>query len=142
MKNLKILIALISLLLISVAVFFAIQWRQGQVLESVLGDAISQSETINVQELVGFEWDKMFVFGPYTSESIIDETLQFKYGKSGALQDGYITVLFTRNNKVIRHAVISQYSGGNYFLKRHVQAESFSPSEAVFIKSGDEFIAR
>jgi hypothetical protein len=141
MKKLQILIALISLLLISVAVFFVIQWRQDQVLESVLRDAISQSETINVQELVAFEWDKMLVFGQYTSESTIDDTLQFEYGKNGALQDGYITVLFTRNGKVIRHAVISQYSGGNYFLK-DVQAESFSPSEAVFIKSGDEFIAR
>lgn len=139
MKKLQILIALISLLLIGVAVFFAIQWRQDQVLESVLSDAISQSETINVQELVGFEWDKMFVFGSYTPESTINETLQFEYGKRGALQDGRITVLFTRNGKVIRHAVISQYSGGSSFLK-DVQAELFSPSEAVFIKAGDEFI--
>lgn len=141
MKILRILIALILLSLIGVAAYFSVGFMQDRALENTLTDAIANSETIVMQDLTKFQWDKMYVFSAYTPEDVINETLQFNYGRSAALQDGQLTVIFTRNSKVIRHAVIPSYSESSYFLK-NVQAESFSQDEAVFVKSEGEFIKK
>lgn len=65
----------------------------------------SDGQVIDFTEAVSFDWDRVFIFGPYTSPDRIDECLGFKWHakKYSGIDSSRATnlVVFVRNDQVV-----------------------------------------
>ena len=70
-----------------------------------------------VSNLIGFNYDKMYVFEPYQSVDKMEKQIGFKYSKlQEGIDEGIINILFVKDNKAI--AYLFGYSVNNgYFIK-------------------------
>lgn len=65
----------------------------------------SQSESLDFSIIVPFEWDRVFFFGPYTPETVIEQAIGTpwkEYKKSGiGFDDSHTLILFESKGKVV-----------------------------------------
>lgn len=63
---------------------------------------------IDPQALTDFDWDKLWVFGPYTPGEVVEETIGFSWGPAdhaAPLTEGQYLYVFVLGDKVVRHAL-------------------------------------
>ena len=95
------------------------------------------TSTIKLSEITDFKWEKAFLFGPYTPDSDIQQTLGFewpdvkKFGLSSS--DTFWLLVFTEGKKVVRAEEIRMTDA--VFTKNTLD-RGFSPSQAVFSVEG------
>jgi hypothetical protein len=77
--------------------------------------AVSQAGdggTVDMRALATFDWDRMYVFGAYTSDAEVSETLGFEWGTGDTLRlpnDGFVLLIFAKEQGVTGWAVINDY---------------------------------
>jgi hypothetical protein len=95
------------------------------------------TRVIKLAELTDFEWEKVFVFGPYTPDSTIEQSLGFPWSDahkfSLSSSDSFWLIVFTLNKQVVR---VEQMSRRSTSFSTNTLNRGFSPSEAVFTISG------
>jgi PBP1b-binding outer membrane lipoprotein LpoB len=72
--------------------------------------ANESEEEFNLNKIAKFNWDKAYIFTPYTTIDEVQKTLGFKY--NGSLRIDYADhanlLIFTKNKKVVQIAEISR----------------------------------
>ncbi|OCT11321.1 hypothetical protein A8709_06505 [Paenibacillus pectinilyticus] len=60
--------------------------------------------TLNITELTNFAWDKLYLFGPYTSHTQINERLGYTWTRNSLrlLDDSLSLLVFVRDGKVVQ----------------------------------------
>jgi|SRR5688572_13227857 len=105
----------ISIFISGIASFFII--RESHSVESVnldnnLSKMISFHKSdemafIDLSIIATFSWDKLYIFGPYTSSEMINESLGIKwlgiYSTSIEYNDGIALLVFTNKGKVVQY---------------------------------------
>lgn len=105
---------LILLVVVTIPGYFVLKASQNsrQDLQSNLARAIFQNQAgeiqvVDLSSITTFPWDKLYVFGPYTSSQRIDSILgNFWIGSrftSIKSNDRITLLVFTRNGRVVQH---------------------------------------
>lgn len=98
------------MLCIIVLCFNILSCRQDSSLLSRLRKAVKQStspNTFNMADITDFQWDELYIFGPYTPGSEIENTLGFSWPPAFTCgidkYDGHCLLVFVGNNEVTRY---------------------------------------
>ena len=61
------------------------------------------SELVQLNDVVPFEWDTVYTFEPYQSKESIEKVVGFKSRdiKANTISEGMLTLLFVKNNRVV-----------------------------------------
>lgn len=72
-------------------------------------ESITDKEQIEINDLVPFDFDKIYVAYPYTSKEQIETTLNIKsrYIKDNNINDDYQEIIIIKDNKVISSILVS-----------------------------------
>lgn len=137
MKKVIIIIAVSASTLIIVALAYLIfdgTFTRNAIEKSIIKQYQETGE-VNMTVITPFDWDFMFIFGPYVSEKNIEDTLGFDgWDYDGPLHDDLQLILFVRNDKTIQHVTMGRtpdltiYSG-----------QAYSPNNAIFTFSESNF---
>jgi hypothetical protein len=90
-------------------------------------------DVIDISAITPFAWEKLYLFGPYTSEEIISEVTDIK--RLGNLptwiesDDGIVLFVFVNEGKIVRYMNVYR----NTDFASADRRSGYSPSEAVFI---------
>ncbi|WP_391117153.1 hypothetical protein [Psychrobacillus sp. L3] len=65
---------------------------------------------ININSLTNFDWDKAFLFAPYTTQESLEEQLgvDFKDPSNIVMRDDIYLLVFLNDNKVVNYAEINR----------------------------------
>lgn len=108
-------------------------------------------EPILLSRFLNFEWDEVYIIGPYTPNKKKHEIVGTTWYTNGTyigyildtylfydgeiLADSFQELVFTRNNKVISTALLERRNGDFLNLEQHV----YNSSNAKFIIEKDEY---
>lgn len=83
---------------------------------------------INIESLADFEWDKAFLFTPYTTQEGINEQLgvDFKDPSHINIRDDIYLLIFLNDDKVVQYAEINRQQSDFSISKK----EHLTPSNA------------
>lgn len=83
---------------------------------------------INIESLADFEWDKAFLFTPYTTQEGINEQLgvDFKDPSDINIRDDIYLLIFLNDDKVVQYAEINRQQSDFSISKK----EHLTPSNA------------
>lgn len=88
---------------------------------------------IRIQELTPFQWERFYVFGPYTPVITIDETLGFSWpvAKNTGIDmnDGFSLLVFVNKKEVVLHVMQPRNKGD---FDQDSLSRAFAPDDAVF----------
>jgi hypothetical protein len=84
---------------------------------------------IEMDKLTDFEWDKLYLFGPYTPSSHIEDTLGFKWRKK-EVPEGVTLLIFTLDSRVVATVEHPRNFGDFSYLSTDT---GFTPSQAKFL---------
>jgi hypothetical protein len=98
------------------------------------------NSTLNISAVTDFQWDKLFIFGPYTPLEKIYMQLGYKWTEAEKTHidssDTFYTIVFVKNGKVIRYYNLSRTIGDFQSIDVH---NMFTPENAEFeVKSVDD----
>lgn len=106
--------------------------QQNKALENSIYSIVEDqnNEEIQVQSLTDFEWDKAFLFEPYTSNDVIIKTLgvDFKDPSNIEMREGIYLLVFLHENNVVHYVEINR------------QQNSFSLGEKEYITPNEDLI--
>lgn len=133
---------LIAFLLLSIAgcgdiYRYAATGEVGRALKRELRD--KQSKEIAIAKLTKFEWDELFLFGPYTPTSEVCKVLTISQTdcasliKSESTDDGEMLMVFRQNGKIVHTEMHIRWHGD--FTP--VPTEPLTPASAIFTVSVD-----
>lgn len=81
-------------------------------LEKAVGTIVEEEKKneINIEELADFEWDKGFLFAPYTPQKTIEEQLgvEFKDPSNLSSREDIYLLVFMNNDEVVQYAEIKR----------------------------------
>ena len=62
------------------------------------------SGVVDLPQLTSFEWDRLFVFAPYTPSSTVEKELGFSWTGSGRIEayDHFVLLVFVSAKRVVR----------------------------------------
>jgi hypothetical protein len=84
----------------------------------------NQPFTFHLDSLTNFNWDHLFIFGPYTYSEDIDSILGFSWNSfdkySMEYNEGHFLLVFTLNQKVIYDLIYSRKYGDFNKIKRTI----------------------
>lgn len=84
-------------------------------LEKSISSAIEVKgvEEIDLSSLTDFDWEKVYIFGPYTTQEMINEKLGVNYKDPSSIdyRDDINLIVFLDNNKVVQYAEITRKYG-------------------------------
>ncbi|SES44993.1 hypothetical protein [Psychrobacillus sp. OK032] len=85
---------------------------------------------ININDLTNFDWDKAFLFAPYTTQESLEEQLRvnFKDPSKLDIRDDIYLLVFLNNNKVVHYTEINR------------QQSDFSLGEQEYLTPSNAFI--
>jgi hypothetical protein len=93
---------------------------------------LNNREKINLSEAVSGEWDRLYIFHPYTTEQMIIDTLGFQWDEKTSIHshDGISLLVFTKDRKLVKYIEHTRNQGdfNNLYLK-----EGYERSEAIFV---------
>ncbi len=93
---------------------------------------LNNREKINLSEAVSGEWGRLYIFHPYTTEKMINDTLGFQWDEKTSIHshDGISLLVFTKNRKLVKYIEHPRNQGdfSNLYLE-----EGYERSEAIFI---------
>jgi hypothetical protein len=67
---------------------------------------------VDMGALANFDWDRMYIFGAYTPDAAVSETLGFAWGTGDNLRlpnDGFVLLIFAKDQSVTGWAVLNDY---------------------------------
>lgn len=106
--------------------------QQNKALENSIYSIVEDqnNEEIQVQSLTDFEWDKAFLFEPYTSNDVIIKTLgvDFKDPSNIEMREDIYLLVFLHENNVVHYVEINR------------QQNSFSLGEKEYITPNEDLI--
>ncbi len=115
------------------------QQKQQKELENNLISAIEKKRgndkqvIIKLNSLTNFQWDKFYIFLPYSQVEDINKTLGFVWvGASKStidVRDGICLLVFVRDNKVVQYL---EYPRNHGDFSEIDKPEGFTPEETVF----------
>ncbi|AOV08154.1 hypothetical protein [Sporosarcina ureilytica] len=110
-----VLIALMLTIVIISAVFWGNRANQDTILSKEIHSTLAQgAKQIDLTTMTVFEWDAVEVFGPYTTNEIIEDSMDIRFkGDNGGidvLDDRFLLVFADRENAV-KTAVLSRKYG-------------------------------
>lgn len=95
---------------------------------------------VNIAQLTDFDWDRMFVFAPYTDVATVQKTLGYAWeGARISLidsMDRFHLLVFTKQGKVVKYFEYPRGAGGFEFAPTD-WSEGFTKDTAVFVISED-----
>lgn len=98
------------------------QTNYNQKLEESIQSAVNKENTqeLDLKSLTDFDWDKAFLFPPYTVQETIDEQLgtKFKDPSNMDKRDDIFLLVFMKDNKVVQYTEISRESADVTIGKR------------------------
>jgi len=88
-------------------------------------------DAIDMASITPFDWDKLYLFGPYSTAEKIFSTLGFSGDIKSYIttDDRIILFVFVKNNKVVQYMDYPRNTDFNAV----VNDSGYTPSEAVFI---------
>lgn len=88
---------------------------------------------VSLNELTDFQWQRMFIFVPYTPIQKIHKSLGFEWDRAEKtnvhMRDDICLLVFVSNNQVVQYVEYPRNYGD--FSEIHIE-RGFSPSEALF----------
>jgi hypothetical protein len=142
-KTTKIVLSIIGIIIIYFISSFVYSYYQKISFEKELTETISNNSEINLQEITEFEWDKFYIFGPYTPDETFTKNLGFEWsGATSIGQDEYQVLVFVKNDKVVMSSIFPRYEGGDFTVNLEDDNYVYSPSEAIFIKNDYKLIKK
>lgn len=91
------------------------------------------SVMVSLNELTDFQWQRMFIFAPYTPIQKIHKSLGFEWDRAEKtnihMRDDICLLVFVSNNRVVQYFEYPRNHGD--FSEIHVE-RGFAPSEALF----------
>ena len=136
------LITIIGLMILMAAII--LPWIYGRVQNalqeqklkedlSVAIDRHLKGETpyVDIAALTTFEWDRLYIFGPYTSDKALRNTLPSNWdGRySVEVEEGYTLLVFVQNNQVVLAIEYPNRTSFAYCYRR----QGYGNNEAHFI---------
>jgi hypothetical protein len=92
-----------------------------------------RADRIALRELTDFEWDRVFVFGPYTTSEAITKTVGVELPELAGYHldesDSIQVIVFLNNGKDVRNEAVNR---GKFEFAPEALASPFTPSTAVF----------
>ncbi|MEM8882836.1 MAG: hypothetical protein AAGD14_02055 [Planctomycetota bacterium] len=93
-------------------------------------------------DLTEFEWERVHLFGPYTSPETIEKTLGFSWCGSVRTEiqwsESITLLVFVKGDSVVRHVVLRRGRGDFAGLSMKSGTVAFTPKESAFeIREGD-----
>ncbi len=60
-------------------------------------------QTVKLNEIIPFEWDRVYTFGPYQSKESIEDIIGFESAdiKANNINEGMVHLLFVKDKKVV-----------------------------------------
>lgn len=87
--------------------------RQKEIFKTRLAAAVSKRDqsaehvAVRLRDLTDFQWDKVYIFRPYTTPEDINKALGFIWAEAEETQidkfDNFNLIVFTANNKVVSY---------------------------------------
>ncbi len=99
------IIALLCVIIIGAAAYFIfgnpIVLINNQRLENSIHSI--ETETVNFNDVVPFEWDTLYTFTPYTNRSEIEKIIGFKSAdiKENNISEGMVHLLFVKDDAIV-----------------------------------------
>lgn len=99
---------------------FSNQARQDTVVAKEMDALLKNGETqIDLTTVTDFNWSQVRVFGPYTSDEVIEDSMGIKFkGDNGGIDflDDRFLLVFANDKYAVKTVVISR-KYGNYIIK-------------------------
>lgn len=120
MKKMIYVILIFAVLGLAVTVLKKNGASQDTLLAKEMGSLLENGETqIDLSELTDFDWTQVATFGPYTTNEVIEESMEIKFkGNNGGidiLEDRFLLVF--ADEKYALKTVILSRKYGNYDIK-------------------------
>ncbi len=92
---------------------------------------------LRLKDHTSFDWDRVYIFAPYTSTDQIDEALGYRWlrARSTGIEgtDRFYLIVFTSEGKVTDHLMYPTELGDLiYQYEKDQKLKGFNPDEAVF----------
>ena len=99
-------------------------------------DRAHEGSIVKITDLTDFRWDGFFVFGPYTTSSLVDNALGFKWSGYNDFHlnesDTFSLLVFTLAQHVVR---VEQHSRCHPDFAGSILAKRWTPKQAIFVLS-------
>jgi hypothetical protein len=130
------------ILLASVCLLLLVIWllaKRENAFESTFERSVTAARqdtnlTVSISSITDFQWDTLFIFGPYTSVDAIHAKLGYKWSEAAQTQiewsDRFNLLVFTKDGKVVRY----------FKLPRGIGDFPDSTGGRVFPRGQDEFV--
>ena len=90
-------------------------------------------DVIDISTITPFAWERLYLFGPYTTnEQIVEATGIRRLGSLKSMieySDGIVLFVFVNQNKIVKH--MDYYRTPDFVYS--IRESGYSPSEAIFI---------
>ena len=98
-------------LLLPICIFSFIAWNMGFIQtpsmtsNKIYKTYLNNDKTIDLSTATDFDWDKVYIFKPYTSKKEISEKLRQNWNKRSSISnnDRVVLLVFMKNNKIVKN---------------------------------------
>lgn len=84
----------------------ALLWVRGRSVSAAIAARAAAGGELDLAEVADFEWDKVYLFGPYTPRQYVGEALGFEWPSLGGSDiessDGVTLVVFVKDGRVVK----------------------------------------
>jgi hypothetical protein len=98
-----------------------------------------EEKEIHLNALTDFDWDKAFLFSPYTPQESIDETLgvAFKDPSGIDYRDDIFLLVFMKDDQVVQYAKLDCQQISDYVIEFSTGGKEYvtPTNDALFIKA-------
>lgn len=127
------------------AVLFGVYYFQERSTYNRLAELIDKNDRIKIQEAANFEWDKFFVFGPYTPRDRIIEALGYEWEGAypmGLEYDENQFLVFTKDGLVVMTFIFPRAEGDfiENLHKNNLLIWEYYAEDAIFTKKDDNLL--
>lgn len=121
MRKIALIVLVITIIILS-TVSLRNRASQDTILSKEINGALEQGAMqIDLTTMTKFEWDAVEVFGPYTTNEMIEETMDIRFkGDNGGIDllDDRFLLVFADRKKAIKTAVLTR-EYGDYIIEDH-----------------------
>lgn len=139
MKYLGLILITIFAGLIVFTTYYFVDVLQRNALEESLTSEISNMQQegitccLEMRKITNFEWDKLFIFLPFTDPDYIENVLEFEWNNASKVyrrsRDDLYLLIFVKENRVVEYL---EFSSTKDLLFDSFHPSEFTPTEALF----------
>ncbi len=109
----------------------------------------SNPPRIDIGSVTDFKWDRLFIFGPYTSTNTINSALGYQWPEASRtgleMSDTFNLLVFERNGQVVEYFKVPRFTDFDAVQSRNpflFGAATFDVQRAAKVSDSDRFILR